>query len=572
MKRRLAAILAADVVGYSKMMGLDEAGTLASLKAFETETILPALTDHDGRIVKRMGDGYIAEFDSVVAAIECALTWQSTPNDVIRFRIGINLGDVIVDDDDLYGDGVNIAARIEGIAVAGSVYVSEDAWRYARGKVAAIAEDLGEQNLKNIEQPIRVFRLLADGQLTAEATSELLAESEPTTYRSPRVLLTPFRHIGANSDAEALAAGLTETLAAALAQFEEFDLIDPGVGLRAVAADGGLEAGQKLNAHVVLEGTVQIAGQKVRIGVQLVDVETSQRVWSKTHSREFEDVFNLQDDITAFVASTMGDAIVEERAKASAHKPLSDLSLDEAMLRGVQFMHLGGKDQVGQALAIFEKARASDPDGLMPTLCLGWCHILHVNHGWPLPRPDAFDHSDQLARDLVRSYPRSAHAHRLRSFVARTGGDHAQALTHARRAYELNPWHADMMITLGSTLMMHGVTEEAIYHLERAFDTNPYLSDPFKMYLSMGYFLAGRPEDGLEVLQASPRGAPPLKVARIVNLVDLERLEEARKLAVDLLQRNPKFSAEKFPLRWGLQKKEDRDAVSGALRVAGLPD
>lgn len=569
MKRRLAAILAADVVGFSKMMGLDEAGTLASLKAFETETIQTALTDHDGRIVKRMGDGYIVEFDSVVAAIECALTWQSTPAGAIRFRIGINLGDVIVDDDDLYGDGVNIAARIEGIADAGSIYVSEDAWRYARGKVAATAEDLGEQHLKNIEQPIRVFRLLGDGQPTAEATSEL--PTEPLTYRSPRVLLTPFRHIGANTDAEALAAGLTETLAAALAHFEEFDLIDPGVGLRAVAADGGLEAGQKLHAHFLLEGTVQIAGQKVRIGVQLIDVETSHRVWSETHSREFEDAFDLQDDITAFVASTMGDAVGEERAKASAHKPLSDLSLDEAMLRGVQFLHLGGKDQVAQALAIFEKARASDTDSLMPTLCLGWCHILHVNFGWPLPRPDAFDHSDQLAQDLVRRYPRSAHAHRLRSFVARTGGDHAQALTHARRAYELNPWHADMMITLGSTLIMHGDTEEAIYHLERAFATNPYLPDPFKMYLSMGYFLAGRPEAGVEVLHASPQGVPPLKVARIVNLVDLDRLEEARKLAADLLQRVPKFSAEKFPARWGLQKKEDRDTVSSALRKAGLP-
>lgn len=572
MKRRLAAILAADVVGYSKMMGLDEAGTLASLKAFETETILPALTDHDGRIVKRMGDGYIAEFDSVVAAIECALKWQSTPTNVIRFRIGINLGDVIVDDDDLFGDGVNIAARIEGIADAGSVYVSEDAWRYARGKVAAIAEDLGEQHLKNIEQPIRVFRLLGDRPSAADVTPEAPAAPEPITYRSPRVLLTPFRHIGANPDAEALAAGLTETLASALAQFEEFDLIDPGIGLRAVAADGGLQAGQDLNAHFVLEGTVQIAGKKVRISVQLVDVETSQRVWSETHSRDFEDVFDLQDDITAFVASTMGDAVGEERAKASAHKPLSELSIDEAMLRGLQLMHLGGKDQLGQALAIFEKARASDPDGLFPSLCLAWCHILHVNYGWPLARPDALDYCDQLARDLVRRFPRSAHAHRLRSFVSRIGGDHAQALTHARRAYALNPWHADMMITLGSTLMMHGDIEEAIYQLERAFATNPYLSDSFKMYLSMGYFLAGRPDKGLEILHAIPQGLPPLKVARIVNLVELDRLEEARTLAADLLQRDPKFSAEKFPVRWGLQKKEDRDAVSGALRTAGLPD
>lgn len=572
MKRRLTAILAADVVGYSKMMGRDETGTLASLKTFEFETILPALTDHDGRIVKRMGDGYIVEFDSVVSAIECASAWQAAATGAITFRIGINLGDVIVDGDDLYGEGVNIAARLEGIADVGSINVSEDAWRHAQGKVHATAQDLGEQHLKNIDRPVRVFRLVTDRRSIVDYPSDAGGEPHSTTYRSPRVLLTPFRHIGMDTDAKALGDGLTETLASALVHFEEFDIIDPGVGMRAVAADGGLEAGQKLKAHLVLEGTVQIAGKKVRIGIQLIDVETSQRVWSETHSRAFEDLFDLQDDITAFVASTLGDAVVEERAKASAHKPLGDLSLDEAMLRGVQLMHLGGMDRIGQALAIFDRVRTSDPNSLLPTLCFGWCQIMHVNFGWPLPRPDAFGHSDQLARDLVRRYPRSAHAHRLKSYIARTSGDHERALTHARRAYELNPWHADMMVTLGSTLIMDGDTKEAIHHLERAFSTNPYLSDQHKMYLSIGYFLAGRPEDGVTVSHANALGIPALKVSSIINLIALGKRGEARELAMQLLKEVPEFSAEKFPAEWGLQKDNDRDAVTTALRKAGLPD
>lgn len=572
MERRLAAILAADVVGFSRMMGADKAGTLQSLKVLECDLIEPTVAQHAGRIVKRMGDGYLVAFQSVVSAIDCALQWQEGAPAAIPFRIGINLGDVIVVEDDLYGDGVNIAARLEAFADPGGICLSEDAWRYARGKVRVDAQDLGEQTLKNIGAPVRVFRLVVN-DAQREAT-EKDCGSRSTAFRLRRVLLSPFRHLGANEDAEMLSAGLTETLAAALAHFEEFELIDPGAGAQAVAEDGALGAGRSLGAHYVLEGTVQIAGKRVRIVCQLVDVATGRRVWSETLNRAGDDVFELQDEITAFVASTMGDAVGEEQAKASAHKLISDLTLDELMIRGIGLLHRGDRDGNAASRAIFETVCEADPDGMLPTLCLAWTHAVAVRNGWPLSRPDALAHAFDLAQDLMRRHPRSAHVHRLLSHMSHIlflRGDHETGLAHARRAYELNPWHADMMICLGTALMWTGDTAESIAHLEKAFATNPYITDHFKRHLSLAYFLAGRPDDGLKVLGGNEAGTSGSRVHRILNLVSLGSVPIAVEEARLLLEDAPDFRAGAFPIIAVFERADDRDHLVSALRTAGLP-
>ena len=317
MDRRLAAILCADVVGFSRLMGADEAGTLGRLKAFEAATIEPVTAHHGGRIVKRMGDGYLIAFSSVVAAVEAALAWQAEATPPLAFRIGIHLGDVIIDGDDLYGDGINVAARLEALAEPGGLCLSEDAQRQVRGKLDLPLVDLGEQQLKNISQPIRVFRL---GGSDA-AGSEPAAAAGSSTYRLPKILLAPFRPLGASSDTAALAEGVTETLAAALAHFEEFELIDPGSAQDLVAERGARAAGRTLDATYVLEGSLQLASAKVRIGVQLVEASSGRRVWSETFDRDALDVFALQDEITAIVASTLGEAVGEEQAKAIADMP-----------------------------------------------------------------------------------------------------------------------------------------------------------------------------------------------------------------------------------------------------------
>ena len=572
MERRLAAILAADVVGYSRIMGADEAGTLARLKGFESDVIDPTVSRHSGRIVKRLGDGYLVEFQSVVSAVECALSWQASAIEPIVFRMGINLGDVIVENDDLYGDGVNVAARLEALAETGGICLSEDAWRQIRGKVEADFTDLGRRQLKNIAEPVRIFRLVTDRVYETDSSASKPNDMGSIAFRLRRVLLSPFRPIGTSEDADVLATGLTETLASALAHFEEFELIDPGAGIRSIESDGALQVGRRLAAHYVLEGSVQVRGKRVRIGVQLVDVESGRRVWSETLNRGFEDLFDLQDDITAFVASTLGDAIGEEQAKASANKQTSDLTLDDLMIRGIQLLHRGAREDNDAARAIFEEVSEADPEGMLPTCCLAWTHMIAIYHGWPLARPDALEYALKLARGLMRRHPRSAHVHRLISFILFTSGDHDHGLEHARRAYDLNPWHADMMICLGLALMWTGSVNDAITQLEKAIETNLYLADRSKRHLSLAYFLAGRPMDGLKVLSANEAEASGSRVHRILNLISLDRRSDAEQEARCLLSDFSAFSASASPIVRTFARLEDRKTIISALRDAGLPE
>ena len=326
-----------------------------------------------------------------------------------------------------------------------------------------------------------MLRLVTDKEpvhRTARRTNPARADRPHSGLR--RILLSPFKAIGTSDDADALATGLTETLASALAHFEEFELIDPGAGLRAVETDGALEAGRHLAAHYILEGSVQIAGKRVRVGAQLVDVESGSRVWSETLNREFEDVFDLQDDITAFVASTLGDAVGEEQAQASVHKPDSELTLDELMIRGIQLLHRGSREQNSAAQAIFETVSKADPKGMLPTLCLAWTHLVTVLRQWPLAREDALEHALDLAHGLMRQHPRSAHVHSLTSQVLFTTGDHEQGLAHAKRAYELNPWHADMMICLGAALMWTGSAERGDWKVRKSGRDQPLSGRPLQ--------------------------------------------------------------------------------------------
>jgi len=465
MERRLAAILAADVVGYSRLMGEDEAGTLARLKSCETDLIEPTVERHGGRIVKRMGDGYLVEFASVVAAVECALAWLTGTEAPIAFRIGIHIGDAMVEQGDLYGDGVNVAARLEALAEPGGLCLSEDAQRQVRGKVDTRWEDAGPQRLKNIAEEMRVFRNLPDA-------APIRAGSAPAEWRMPRILLAPFRSLG--GDGAALASGLTETLAAALAHFEEFELIDPGAATEAIASQGPAAAGRRLGATYVLEGTLQLAAGKARIGVQLVDATAGGRVWSETLDQDAEDVFALQDDITARVASVMGEAVNEEQARAIASLPDADLDAFQLMQRGIRYLHRANVDDNRVARDYFERVIAQRPDHYFPTLCLGWTYAIEIASGWPASRPDALDYATGLVRGLLRRYDRSAHVHRLMGRLVLLAGDHEQGVAHSERAYRLNPFHSDMSFSYGTALLWDGQIEAAREMLERSFAINPY--------------------------------------------------------------------------------------------------
>ena len=534
MDRRLAAILCADVVGFSRLMGADEAGTLARLKAFEAATIEPLVARHGGRIVKRMGDGYLVAFTSVVAAVEAALAWQAQATAPLAFRIGIHLGDVIIDGDDLYGDGINIAARLEALAEPGGLCLSEDAQRQVRGKLDLPLVDLGEQQLKNIDRPLRVFRL--GGSHAAE--SEPAAAAGSFTYRLPKILLAPFRPLGAGSDTAALAEGVTETLAAALAHFEEFELIDPGSAQALVAERGARAAGRTLDATYVLEGSLQLASAKVRIGVQLVEASSGRRVWSETFDRDARDVFALQDEITAIVASTLGEAVGEEQAKAIADMPDSALDAYQSMLRGLQHLHRLTRADVALARGHFERAVALAPEQYFPTLCLCWTYAAELGNGWPSPRADALDHCLAVVGDVVRRHDRSAQAHRLMARLAALQGDYAEAVAQSERALQLNPFNSDMMMSHAYIIARAGRAAEAVPLAERAVAVNPYAPAYYKVLLAVVRFLAGEPEKALAALRTVQATIGQSRIIKIASLAAIGHIEEARAEARQLRERD----------------------------------
>lgn len=571
MERKLAAIMAADVVGYSQMMGEDEAGTLGILKAFEKNVMDGLVSRHSGRIFKRMGDGYLTEFQSIVSAVECAIEWQESAEVGLNFRIGINLGDVIVEDDDVYGEGVNIASRIESLAVAGGICLSEDAWRQVRNKLAIEFEDLNEHNLKNIKDPVRVFQV-SNLNLVAETVENASTSDEcGHPYRgTTKIALAPFSSIDKSNEGQVLCSGLSATLITALSKFEEFALVDLTTLTEVTAGQATLDAARQLGIKFVLIGTVQMAGSQVRIGVTLVNTATGQSVWSETLNRKLEDVFELQDDITAYISSTMSDAVGEEKANAISGIPTDQLAAEDLMTRGIELLHNFDFEDNKLAMDIFERCRAIDPDALFPSLCLCWTYITELASGWPSSREDSIDFCLEEMKRLMHLYPRSAHIHRLISRIYYFQGDFAEGLVHAKRSFELNPFHSDMMITLGTAYMWDGRPKEALVLLERAFETNPYIPDVFRFYLALVYFFCDSPKEGIPILEAGEIRTPTAMVYQILLLIDSDQNTEALEKADQLKNLYPDFEPSKIQMFSSFRNEEDRDRIFNTLRKVDL--
>jgi TolB-like protein/Flp pilus assembly protein TadD len=452
------------------------------------------------------------------------------------------------------------------LAEPGGLCLSEDAHRQVRGKIDAGFEDAGLQNLKNISEPMRMFRLAGQQEpATVSPTAEVTDR-----WRVPRVLLAPFRHLGSSGDAEALAAGITETLAAALSHFEEFELVDPGSAADLVATQGAREAGRQLGATYVLEGSLQLGAGRARIGVQLIDVEQGERVWSETKDYELDDVFALQDDITAFVASTLGEAVGEEQARAIAHKTAGELDIYELSVRGIQHLHRVNPEDNRIARNLFEQAVERAPGRYFPVLCLCWTYAVELINGWPSPRDDALEYCLDLMRDILRRHDRSAQAHRLMGRLLIIAGDQDRGVAHAERAYRLNPHNSDMLTSYGFALLWIGRTDEALRMIERGLEINPYAPPYYKAILSLACFVAGRYQEGLDALKGVEGAVAQSRFARIANLSALERLDEAEAEVRIVMQENPEFDLERLLAAYPFSRTEDREHLREALVHAGL--
>ncbi len=387
MQRRLAAILAADVVGYTRLMGEDEAGTLAALQAHRQELIEPKIAEHRGRLVKLMGDGALVEFASVIDALACAAEVQTgmaernrrmADGPRITFRIGINLGDVIVEGDDLYGDGVNVAARLEALAEPGGICISAKVYDEVKNKLALGYEDLGERAVKNVAEPIRVYLIVPGrGGGAAEAGDELALPEKPS------IAVLPFDNMSGDPEQEYLADGITEDLITALSKIRWFFVIARNSTFtykgKAVEVK---QVAKELGVRYVLEGSVRKAGERVRITAQLVDATTGRHVWAERYDRQFEDIFDLQDEMTlTLVGAVEPELSAAERERALA-KPPESLDAWESYQRGLWNMWLYGREGNLEAEKLLARAAELDP-GFAPAYAYG-CYVQYsrVVMGW----------------------------------------------------------------------------------------------------------------------------------------------------------------------------------------------
>jgi adenylate cyclase len=392
-ERRLAAVLAADVAGYSRLMGRDEERTLAQLKTLRKTLVDPGIATHRGRIVKTTGDGMLVEFASAVDAARCAVAVQRemaqqnnsvSPELRIEFRIGIHVGDIIIDDNDIFGDGVNIAARLEGIAEPGGVCISDDAYRQIRGKIDVAFNDIGEQALKNITEPMHAWHIRLAGESPAtRASSSAIQVQDLALPNKPSIVVLPFDNMSAEPGQDYLADGIVEAITAALSCIRSFFVIARTSAFTYKGrATNARDVGKELGVAYLLEGSVQKAGNRLRIIVQLIETEGGAHVWSSRFDGAIEDFFDLEDRITEQVAGALQPSIRIAEIERSRRKRPQDLGSYDFTMRAMPHVWALEKEESAKALELLEKALAIDPEYPLALSLAGWCHSQRSVYNW----------------------------------------------------------------------------------------------------------------------------------------------------------------------------------------------
>lgn len=581
-ERRLAAVLAADVVGYSRLMGIDEEGTLARLKAVRKTLVDPTLATHRGRIVKTTGDGMLVEFASAVDAVRGALDVQrsiaewngSRPDDQrIELRIGIHVGDIIVDDNDIFGDGVNIAARLEGIAEPSGVCISDDAYRHVRGKVDVACDDMGPQHLKNIAEPVQAWRVRLTSQ-TASVAQQAASEPKPLPLPDkPSIAVLPFQNMSRDPEQEYFADGIVEDIITALSRFKSLFVIarNSSFTYKGRAVDIK-QVGRELGVRYVLEGSVRRSGNRVRITAQLIDAETGSHLWAERYDRDMADIFAVQDEITDAVAIAIEPAVTQMEQSRAVRKPPESLSSWEAYQRGA--WHLGriGTAENETAKTFFRRAIDLDASfapayaGLAQTiLCEAWLYQIKSMNV-------ALDEAFPEAQKAISLDPLDAVAHVGLGFGLFFRGDHAGALAEARKALMINPNYAAAHQLLGSTFVFSGCPREGIESLRMAMRLDPNdLQRHFRLvHISMGYYFlreyAAAVETALEAVRSYPDLGPRSLAAA---LGQSGRFDEAKQALQKAIATAPKSFDMYVRHRAPWFRPEDHTHMLEGLRKAG---
>ncbi|NEU96942.1 tetratricopeptide repeat protein [Bradyrhizobium sp. UFLA 03-164] len=579
MQRRLAAILAADVVGFSALMERDEEGTYVRIGRLRRELIEPRLSEHQGRLIKSTGDGFLAEFASPIAALRYAIAIQdalSCDPDPLRMRIGLNLGDVIVDDGgDVYGEGVNIAARLEALCDPGGVLISGKIHDEVDGKIEAAFEDRGEQQVKNISRPVHIYAVRPAGMAKAPATAASKEVRKPLQLPDkPSIAVLPFQNMSGDPEQEYFADGMVEDIITALSRFKSLFVIarNSSFTYKGKAVDIR-QVGRELGVRYVLEGSIRKSGNRVRITGQMIEAATDRHLWADKFDGALEDVFDLQDRVTSSVVGLIAPKLEQAEIERTRQKPTESLDSYDFFLRG---MALTNKRKFAEARQYFTKAYEQDPE-YSSAYAMAAATLMFEQgiSGMPL--------SDEQRAEAIR----------LAHSAARAAGDDAFALARAghvltylgreydrgaslvEQAVAVNPNLAIAWYSRGWVTMMCGEAERAIESFDRMIGLSPL--DPLRVSAwngsSFAFFILGRYEDGCAAAAKSIQFVADFHTlgAYIINAVHAGRTAEAQEVAARLLKLQPDVRAsdaeEAFPTR----SPELRTRLIAALQDAGLP-
>ncbi len=581
--RKLAAILVADVVGYSRLMSSNEEGTLAALKRHRQTVFEPAVAAHQGRIVKLIGDGTIVEFASVVDAVNCALSVQrsgdslpdeSLPQPKIVLRIGINLGDVIVEGDDIYGDGVNIAARLEPVAEPGGVCISSIVNESIGNRIDVRFQDGGQITVKNIDRPIQIWRWHPG---TAPAT---VINGLPSNTSNPQphatIAVLPFTNMSGDPEQEYFSDGISEDIITDLSKI---------AGLMVIARNSSFTykgrsvdvrtIGRELGVQSVLEGSIRRSGNRVRITAQLTDATSGGHLWADRYDRDLTDIFEVQDDVTRRIVDALKVTLSPAEKERLVDTKTPNLAAYDSLLRGREFM-LGNernRKTFEQATTYFKKALEHDPNYSQAYACLGFAHIFDYQNRWTDDPDGSLLLAKQYAHQAIDKDPNEPLARCVSAMAASFERDLDRARSEIDVALSLNPSFALAHSLSGTNRIYSGQPLEAIPEIEQGMRLDPALSSQFLHFLGMAYLLAGKYETAAALLRQRVALVPRTDFSRALlasALGHLAEFEEARRIWGELKVINPNYAFAEHVGRQPFRREEDVERIADGLRQARL--
>jgi TolB-like protein/class 3 adenylate cyclase/tetratricopeptide (TPR) repeat protein len=582
-QRRLAAIVSADVAGYSRLMGRDESGTLAALKALRREVVDPAIANHGGRIVKTTGDGLLLEFPSVVNAVRCAVEVQTAmadrtaelPEDKrIAFRIGLNIGDIIVEGDDIFGDGVNVAARLQEIAPPGGICMSSRVHEDVRDRLDTAFEDGGTQTLKNIARPVQVWRW----QPATAVSPPALAPTALPLPDKPSIAVLPFQNMSGDPEQEYFVDGMAEDIITALSRFPTLLVIarNSSFTYKGKAVDIK-QVGRELGVRYVLEGGVRKGGNRIRITAQLIDASTGNHVWADRYDRELTDVFAVQDEITATITARLGTSIERVEIDVSGRKSPSNLGAYDYYLRARAFRHnSSGREEGLQARAFCEKAIEIDPQFAPPYAEASYSYSREVAERWDVSRrQEAITKGLAMATRAIALDPALSIAHMTMGMLLFRARDYKGAATSGLRAIELNPNDPESYVARGNMLYYTNNSREALALFQTAQLLNPFYPPIYDYFLGRCYLGHGELDHAIVHSRACSRRLqnfwPPQAIlaAAYAHAGDMV---EAQAALAEMMRLYPVGSLARYKQEGDYQPGPETDYLYEGLRLAGLPE